>query len=378
MLPLYIYILIFMISFTVSLLTAPLAKKIAIKLGAIDVPKERGLNKVPKPRMGGLSIICGFFTSLLFAIFFEPELHSRQFFGFVVGAIIIIIVGMFDDVKPLRAKVKFVIQIMVALIVMASGTVISFITIPFLNHIPYLNYIVTVVWIVGLINAVNLIDGIDGLAAGVTAISSSALFLLCLLSGSTLAVIFTAALAGSSLGFLPRNFSPSEVIMGDTGSTFLGYVLAVSSIIGVFKGYALISVLIAVLIFALPILDTSFAMLRRIYEGRSIMSADRGHFHHRLVDYGFSHKTTVIILYALTLLSCTVAVSIAVQNMISAIIIVSLGFVLLIMVLSYAGRMQRKDIDPEMQKIIEKADAASEASEIKEVTEVEKTNDLDN
>ncbi len=206
MLPLYIYILIFVISFSVSLVTAPLAKKIAIKLGAIDVPKERGLNKIPKPRMGGLSIICGFFVSLAFAFFFEQELHSTQFIGFVIGAILIIILGMFDDINPLRAKVKLVIQILVAIIVMMSGTVISFVTIPFLDQIPYLNYVVTLVWIIGLTNAVNLIDGIDGLAAGVTAICSIALFGLCLLSGSTLAVIFTAALAGSSLGFLPRNF----------------------------------------------------------------------------------------------------------------------------------------------------------------------------
>ncbi len=357
MLPIYLYILIFVISFSVTMLTAPFAKKIAIKLGAIDMPKDRGLNKVPKPRMGGISIICGFFSSLIIAFFFEPALHTSQVIGLVIGAIIIITLGIFDDIKPVRAKIKFLVQILAAVIVMLSGTVISFYNIPFLGQISYLNYFATIIWIVGLTNAVNLIDGIDGLAAGVTSICSMALFLLCLLNGSTLAVIFTSALCGSSLGFLPRNFNPSEVIMGDTGSTFLGYVLAVSSIIGVFKGYALISVLIAVLIFAIPILDTSFAMLRRIYEGRPIMSPDRGHFHHRLVDHGFSHKATVIILYGITLLCCTVAISIAVHNLMSAIIVVSLGFVLFIMILSYSNRMQNKETDDaELKKLIDEAD----------------------
>ncbi len=347
--PLYLYILLLLISFLVSLLTAPLAKKIAIKLNAIDVPKERGLNKVPKPRMGGLSIIAGFFSALIIAFFFVPQLHTQQVLGLGVGAVFIIVLGILDDINPIRAKLKFLVQILSALIVVLSGTVINFHSMPFLDSIPYFNYVVTVIWIVGLTNAVNLIDGIDGLAAGVAAICSLSLFVLCLINGSVLAVVFTAALAGSSLGFLPRNFSPSEVIMGDTGSTFLGYTLAVSSIIGVFKAYAFLSVLVAVLIFALPILDTSFAMLRRIYQGRPIMSPDRGHLHHRLVDYGFSHRITVVILYLLTLLCCTVALSIAIENLFSAIIFVCFGFVLFIMVISYANRVSKKD-DPNATK----------------------------
>lgn len=350
--PFYLYILIFLISFIVSILTAPFAKKIAIKFNAIDIPRDRGLNQIPKPRMGGISIICGFFSALIFAFFFEPALHSTQVVGFIVGAIFIIILGMLDDINPIRAKIKFLVQIISALIVVLSGTVISFHSIPFLDHIPFFNYVVTIVWIVGITNAVNLIDGIDGLAAGVSSIVSFSLFILCMLSGSALAVIFTAALAGSSLGFLPRNFNPSEVIMGDTGSTFLGYVLSVSSIIGVFKGYAFISVIVGILIFALPILDTSFAMLRRLYQGRPIMSPDRGHFHHRLVDYGFSHKMTVLILYAVTLLSCTIAISIAVQNIISGLIIASLAFVLTVMIFSYANRISKAD---ENKELIEQA-----------------------
>ncbi len=229
------------------MLTAPLTKKIAINLGAIDMPRDRGLNKIPKPRMGGISIICGFFTSLIFAFIFEPALRSTQVLGLIVGAIIIITLGIFDDISPVKAKIKFLVQLLAALIVVLSGTVISFYNLEFLDSITHFNYFITIIWIVGLTNAVNLIDGIDGLAAGVTSICSMALFLLCLLNGSSLAVIFTAGLCGASLGFLPRNFNPSEIIMGDTGSTFLGYVLAVSSIIGVFKGYALISVLIALL-----------------------------------------------------------------------------------------------------------------------------------
>lgn len=149
---------------------------------------------------------------------------------------------------------------------------------------------ITLVWIVGVTNAVNLIDGLDGLAAGVTGIAALSLMVLCIMTGTTTAVVLTAALAGACLGFLPRNFNPAEIFMGDTGSTFLGFVLAVTSILGVFKGYALLALVVSIFCIGLPIFDTIFAMLRRMAKHQPIMQADRGHLHHKLIDHGFSQK----------------------------------------------------------------------------------------
>lgn len=371
----YLYVAIFLTAFIVCLLTTPLSKKIAIKLGAMDVPKARGLNKVPKPRMGGIAIVLGFFASLLVALPFVPELHTKQFIGFIVGAIIIIILGMADDINPIPAKKKFVVQILSALIVVFSGTVISFSGIKFIDHIPFLGEFATIIWIVGLTNAVNLIDGIDGLAAGVAGICSMCIFVLCVITGSPLAVVFTAGLAGASLGFLPRNFSPSELIMGDVGSTFLGYVLAVSSILGVFKGYAVMSILIAVLVLALPIFDTSFAMVRRMIDGRPIMSPDRGHLHHRLVDKGYSHKSTVIILYAISIVCGVVAISIAVNGIYSLIVVILFILLLFSIIHLYNKRL---NVDNNNEVVIPLDDGIDEMVEtIEDEIEIVEENEED-
>ena len=199
--------------------------------------------------------------------------------------------------------------------------------------------VITVIWIVGLINAVNLIDGLDGLAAGVTSIASLCLTALCVLSGNLMAIILCTCLAGASLGFLPRNFAPAEVYMGDTGSTFLGYVLAVSSCIGVFKSYAILSILLSVLAMALPILDTSFAMIRRAMNHQPIMSPDRGHLHHRLVDSGCTSKQAVVILYCLSIGSSAIAVVIALQDYRATIAVLLIFLVIILMLLVYRKRV---------------------------------------
>jgi UDP-GlcNAc:undecaprenyl-phosphate GlcNAc-1-phosphate transferase len=245
---------------------------------------------------------------------------------------------MLDDVYELGPKFKFFIQILVGVIVVATGTKIDFIMWPLWQYIKPLSAPVTVIWIVGLINAVNLIDGLDGLAAGVTSIASICLMVLCIVSGSELAVVLTATLAGSCLGFLPRNFSPAEVYMGDTGSTFLGYVLAVCSCIGVFKSYAILSIVLAVLAMALPICDTLFAMIRRAVNHKPIMMADRGHLHHRLVDAGYTNKQAVIILYGLSAVSALIAVLIAVQDMRATLIVFFFFIILLLMLFVYRKR----------------------------------------
>lgn len=335
-----LYLSSFSISFAISMLSTPLAKRISYKVKAIDYPKSRGLNKEPMPRMGGLAIFLGFITTVLILSFFIKDFHTRQFYGFISGGIIIVILGIFDDIYELGPKIKFIIQLLVALIVVLTGTRIDVMSWPLWQYLRPFNAAITMIWIIGLINAVNLIDGVDGLAAGVSSIASLCLMVLCILSGSSLAVVLTATLAGSCLGFLPRNFSPAEIYMGDTGSTFLGYVLAVTSCIGVYKSYAVLSIFISILSLALPILDTLFAMIRRAINRKPLMSADRGHLHHRLIDSGYSHKHAVIILYGLSLFSAIIAILIAIQDYKATIVVFIFFVILLLIMYVYKNRIR--------------------------------------
>ncbi len=292
-------ILCFSLAFGISLLSTPLVKNIAYKMGAIDVPKDsRRVHKKPIPRLGGLAIYYGFLISILF--FVELE---KQMIGFIIGSLLIVAVGIIDDVKQLRASVKLVVQIIAAAIVAFSDIRIMAVSVPYLfsdvGILPLgsLSIPITILWIVGVTNAVNLIDGLDGLAVGVSGIATFSLFFIAILAGEPTVAIITAALAGACLGFLPYNFNPAKIFMGDTGSTFLGYSLSVICIQGLFKGYAIISFIIPFLILGLPIFDTASAILRRIKNKKPIMSPDRGHLHHRLMDMGLSQKQTVAILY---------------------------------------------------------------------------------
>lgn len=338
-----IYIVAFAVAFSISLLTTPLSKTISVKLGAIDYPKKRGLHKEPIPRMGGIAIILGFFTSMIVLIPFLEELKTVQFFGFFIGASIIVVLGMLDDIYNLSSKIKLAVQIVAALVVVYTGTRIEFVMWPFAAYIETFSAPITAIWIIGVTNAVNLIDGVDGLAAGVSSICSIFLMILCILTGSPMAVVFTSALAGSCLGFLPRNFNPAEIYMGDTGATFLGFVLAVSSIMGVFKSYTLLAVVVAVLVMALPILDTAFAMIRRAINRKPIMTADRGHLHHRLIDMGYSQKQAVLILYVISIITGTLAILISLREPMATFVAVLFLIVLASMVYVYRKRLDKEN-----------------------------------
>ena len=291
--------------------------------------------------MGGLAIVSGFLVTVLIILPFLPELRTIQFVGFVGGMVIIVLLGMLDDVYTLSAKYKLLIQIIAALIVISTGTAIH-VELPFIELSGRLDAPVTLVWIIGVTNAVNLIDGVDGLAAGVSAISALCIMALCLMGENYMAAVYTTLLAGSCLGFLPRNFSPAEIIMGDTGSTFLGFVLAVSSILGVYKSYAVLSVAIAMLALALPIFDTVFAMLRRALSGKPIMEADRGHLHHRLIDSGYSHKKAVVLLYLISAVAAALAILIAIHNAATAVAIIASIVIGLMMIFIYNKRLDKK------------------------------------
>ena len=287
-----------------SFLFTPLVKLLAQRVGAMDVPKDsRRMHDHPIPRMGGLAIFIGF---LLSSLFFSLEL-DQGLKSILLGAIVIVILGVFDDRKALGAKLKLVVQLIAAAIVVFYGDLrIDRLTNPFGSSLysywdfGVFSYPITIIWIVAITNAVNFIDGLDGLACGVSCISSLNLLVIALLVSEAEVAILMAALTGACLGFVPYNFNPAKIFMGDTGSTFLGFMLATISIQGLFKAYTVISFIVPFLLLGLPIFDICFAVIRRVASGRSPMEADRGHFHHRLIDMGFSQKQSVAIAYVLT------------------------------------------------------------------------------
>ena len=293
-----IYILA-IITALVCFIITPLVKKFAITVNAIDVPKdERRVHCKPIPVMGGLAIYISF---VIGAILYNGILTTSQL-GIIIGATVIVIGGMIDDIKELSPKYKLLIQIIAAGCLLISGVRISILTNPFREFYPYLNIgwvtiPVTIIWIVGVTNAFNLIDGLDGLAAGIAFISSVTLMIVSIINGRLEPAFLTAVLSGAILGFIPYNFNPASIFMGDTGSQLLGFLLAAISIEGAIKSATAFVIAVPILAFGLPIYDTLFAMIRRKVSGKSIMQADRGHLHHRLLDMGLSQKQAVIIMY---------------------------------------------------------------------------------
>lgn len=282
----------------ISCAMTPLIKVLARKVGAMDIPKdERRMHNTPIPRMGGMAIFLGFVVSFL--IFGDI---TKEVQGILLGAVMIVILGVLDDILTLKAIPKFLVQILAAVVVVAHGCRIEQffgIVLPL-----WLSYTVSVIWIVAITNAVNFIDGLDGLAAGVSAISAGAMLIVALLlvpeSHALISAVLLATLVGACVGFIPYNFNPATIFMGDTGSNFLGFVLASISVFGLFKTYAVISFVVPFLVLGLPIFDICFAVIRRVSKGLSPMHADRGHVHHRLIDMGLSQKQAVAISYLLS------------------------------------------------------------------------------
>ena len=286
----------------VSLISTPVVRSLAFRVGAVDIPKDaRRMHDHPIPRMGGLAIFFGFILSVLIFQPLTPELR-----GMLLGAVVIVILGILDDISSLPALPKFFVQIGAALIAVLHGNCIEFLSNPNIFssepfwELGWLSIPITVFWIVGITNAVNLIDGLDGLACGVSTISSMTLLVIALSVAEPDVAVLMGALAGACIGFLPYNLNPAKIFMGDTGSTFLGFVLAVVSIQGLFKYATIISFAVPFLMLGLPIFDTCFAILRRVSRGQSPMKPDRGHIHHRLIDMGFTQKQAVAVLYIIS------------------------------------------------------------------------------
>ena len=339
--------LAFAITFAIALVVCnrmtPPVKRFAERIGAMDIPKDnRRVHDHPIPRMGGLAIIVGFFLATLL---FVPV--TERVYGVVIGAFIIAGMGFVDDIVSLRPMVKFLIQIFAALVCVRFGLIIDAISWPVNESyldLGRLSAPLTVLWIVLCTNAFNLIDGLDGLAAGVTAICSFFLLAASVLfsAADPAAALILVALIGACLGFIPFNFNPAQIFMGDVGSQFLGFILATTAIFGHFK-------LQAVLTFALPLADTGFAVVRRLAHGQSPFHADKGHFHHRLMAMGLSQKQTVLVLYGVAAIGGVVGLWVAGRGpmirilCIAAIVVTLLGIAVLIFVRNPRAVQRRKE-----------------------------------
>ena len=308
----------FLLAFIITIMATPYTIKIAKKIGAIDIPKDkRRMHKKVMPKFGGPAVILGFLISIIYLLIvmsmegtinlFGQEEYGKKLLGLFLGILVMSIICVIDDIKTIKPLTKLFGQILGAIIAVSFGIRIDAVTIPFLN-IPEMNEIISIIltigWIVGVTNAINLIDGLDGLSSGISVISAISLLIIFVLNGSPLiSIILVTALAGALVGFLPFNFAPAKTFIGDTGSNFLGFTLSIISILGMAKTYTIAVIVLPLIVLGLPIFDTLWAIIRRIIKGKSIKAifkADKGHLHHKIVARGFSQKQAVLILYGIS------------------------------------------------------------------------------
>lgn len=332
-------LLAFVIALATAIAVTPVIKKLAPVIGAVDIPKdERRMHDKPMPLCGGIAIFLGFsVSSFIFADL------SSEFWGIWLGALFIIIIGILDDIFSLNAYIKLAGQIVGAAIPTIFGLNIEYINI-FGNqiHLGVIGIPLTIIWIVALTNAFNLIDGLDGLSCGVSSVCSVAFFSVGIISQNSSLMLISAVLFGSTLGFLPYNFNPAKIFMGDTGAMFLGYIFASAAVLGVYQTPTNISMAVPFIICGLPIFDTSFAFIRRIISGKSPFSADRGHLHHKLIDRGLTQKQTVLFLYTVSILLSIFAIIICLSQPLARIIITAAVIIAMILLLILAGKRQEK------------------------------------
>lgn len=321
---------VFILAFLMSFLFTPLAKKTAYVVGAVDIPKDkRKIHKKPMPRLGGLAIYVGVIVSLLFYVQLD-----RGLIGIILGSSVIVAAGILDDIFELKAVYKLAAQFVAVAVFIAFGNTIDWMSNPFgeMFRLGILGIPLTILWVVGITNAVNLIDGLDGLAAGVAAISSLTLFVVSILNQRYEAAVITIAIAGACLGFLPFNFNPAKIFMGDTGSMFLGFMLSAISVYSTIKSATALAVAVPILAIGLPIFDTFFAIIRRLINRKPIMKPDKGHIHHKLLDKGLTQRQAVLVMYCISILFGFAAVLISDSNLLKGTVI--LGMTLFI---TYSG-----------------------------------------
>ncbi|WP_243299887.1 glycosyltransferase family 4 protein [Bacillus litorisediminis] len=311
------------ICFIASIVLTPLVKRFAIKIGATDKPNQRKVHQKIMPRLGGLAIYLSFIIGVL--ILKPEDVYAAPI---LIGSVIIIITGFLDDMIELSAKWKLLGQIAAAVVVVLGGVRVEFINLPFGGELQFgfMSIPLTIFWIVAITNAINLIDGLDGLAAGVSTIALITISGMAFLKGDIFAMTMGLIVIVSTIGFLFYNFHPAKIFMGDTGALFLGYMIAVLSLLG-FKNVTAISLIIPVIILGVPISDTLFAIIRRIVNKKPLSAPDKSHLHHCLLRLGFSHRQTVLLIYAMAAMFSLAAFIFSMSTMWGAVIV---GFLILI------------------------------------------------
>jgi UDP-GlcNAc:undecaprenyl-phosphate GlcNAc-1-phosphate transferase len=308
------------LSLVVAAALTPVVRWGAKRAGIVDNPGGRRVHTRVIPRLGGLAVVAGFFAPLAALAFTQSDV-AEMFYadplrsvGLAVGGVIIASLGAWDDVRGVRAWHKLAVQLLAALVAWGCGFRMEHLTLPFVGELDLgvFGLPFTLLWIAAVVNAMNLIDGLDGLAGGIAFFACLTNFVVAALNGNPLVMLIAAALGGAILGFLLYNFNPATIFMGDSGSMFLGFVLATTSMMGAsIQGSTTVAILVPLISLGVPIMDTLFAMVRRIVERRPIFSPDRGHIHHRLLDLGITHRRAVLILYAVSVVFTAGAITIA-------------------------------------------------------------------
>ncbi|ASK62131.1 undecaprenyl-phosphate alpha-N-acetylglucosaminyl 1-phosphate transferase [Virgibacillus phasianinus] len=343
----------FLIALLSTLILTYPVKKLAVKLKVMDFPNHRKIHKAITPKLGGIAIFLGV---ILAGFYIKPE--NEHLPEILAGAIVILITGAIDDKYEIRPVIKLTGQLIAASFLISSGLIIDRITIPFFGMIDLgiVSVLVTVLWVIGITNAINLIDGLDGLATGVSTIALISMFIMALIDVQLTAAYLCIMLIGANIGFLFHNFYPAKIYMGDTGSNFLGYAIAVVSMLGLFKNIALFSFIIPIIVLAVPIFDTLFAIVRRAYNKENIMLADNKHIHYRLLHAGYSHRKSVLIIYGFSALFGCMAILLSNAKLYVTIIAFFIVLVIIHIFAEYAGLVLngRKPVVDAWKKLIKR------------------------
>lgn len=338
------YLTSFIVSFLFVLVTTPFLIKIGIKHGFVDKVDQRKIHQGVVPRIGGIGIAIGTLFPL-FLLYFYNNFVSQTLFGSIENVVVIIfgglsisILGLFDDIKGLPAKFKFLFQIALAVIAIYCGFSINAMSTPWgVVQLGWVGHFITVLWIVGIINAFNLIDGMDGLSSGVSFFACITIMSLSIVNGYMFVALVSAALAGAVVGFLVYNFNPAKIFMGDAGSMFIGYVLAVLSLKNQSKGHTIVSMLVPIIAMGLPILDTTLAFLRRFLRNQSIFSADKQHIHHILLSKGLNQRKVVFMLYGISVVFTALAMLLIFQKDVEAFLVIVVFSIVVFVIVSKLG-----------------------------------------
>lgn len=341
-------ILIIATTFVFTAAVTPFIKSMALHIGAVDIPNERKVHKTPMPRLGGLAIFLGFLLGYM--IFGTPSAIMNSV---LIGSFIIVLTGVIDDIKPLKASTKFLGQLAAACVVVFYGNILLQNISAFGVHLDFgiFAYPLTIFFILGCVNCMNLIDGLDGLAAGISSIYFLTIGIIATIQGTYgLDYIITFILLGSTLGFLVHNFHPAKIFMGDSGSLFLGFIISVIALLG-FKNVTMTSLIIPLLILAIPILDTLFAIIRRTLKGEKISAPDKSHIHHQLLNRKFSHTATVLIIYTINILFAFASIVYVLKDQLLGYVVYGiLLIIVLVFVLTTDVLFDKKDLKEKIKK----------------------------